>query len=165
MLHAQKLESLGVLAGGIAHDFNNLLTAILANLNLAEAGVPEDGPVAARLRATEGAALKAAELTRQLLAYSGKGRFVVKPHDLNQVVREVTDLAKVSIAKKASLHFSLEEGLPLVEADEAQLQQVILNLVTNASDALEDREGRSGSAPRPAAWMRPSCRPPSRARA
>ncbi|MBP7618237.1 MAG: PAS domain S-box protein [Geothrix sp.] len=141
MLHAQKLESLGVLAGGIAHDFNNLLTAILANLNLAEAGVPEDSPVAARLRATEGAALKAAELTRQMLAYSGKGRFVVRPHDLNLVVREVTDLVKVSIAKKANLHFSLEEDLPLVEADEAQLQQVILNLVTNASDALGDREG------------------------
>jgi PAS domain S-box-containing protein len=141
MLHAQKLESLGVLAGGIAHDFNNLLTAILANLNLAEAGVPADGPVAARLRATEGAALKAAELTRQLLAYSGKGRFVVRAHDLNLVVQEVTDLVKVSIAKKASLHFSLGEGLPLVEADEAQLQQVILNLVTNASDAIGDREG------------------------
>ncbi|MFZ1375837.1 MAG: PAS domain S-box protein [Geothrix sp.] len=141
MLHAQKLESLGVLAGGIAHDFNNLLTAILANLNLAEAGVPEDSPVAARLRATEGAALKAAELTRQLLAYSGKGRFVVRPHDLNLVVREVADLVKVSIAKKVSLHFSLQEDLPLVEADEAQLQQVILNLVTNASDAIGDREG------------------------
>ena len=141
MLHTQKLESLGVLAGGIAHDFNNLLTAILANLNLAESGLPEASPVRAKLKATERAALKAAELTRQMLAYSGKGTFVVKTHDLNQVVREMTHLMQASIAKKISLHFALEEGLPLMEADGAQIQQIILNLVTNASDAIGDKSG------------------------
>ncbi len=141
ILHTQKLESLGVLAGGIAHDFNNLLTAILANLNLAEEELPEGGRALTRLKAMERAALKAAELTRQMLAYSGKGRFVVQTQDLNLVVQEVTNLLKASMSKKVNLHFSLESGLPLVEADEAQLQQVILNLVTNASDAIGDREG------------------------
>ena len=141
MLHAQKLESLGVLAGGIAHDFNNLLTAILANLNLAEAGLPEASPVRPKLKAMERAALKAAGLTRQMLAYSGKGKFVVKIHDLNQVVREMTNLLQASIAKKIKLDFALEDGLPFMEADEAQLQQIILNLVTNASDAIGDKAG------------------------
>jgi PAS domain S-box-containing protein len=141
MLHAQKLESLGVLAGGIAHDFNNLLTAILGNLNLAQMGLPGESPVQAHLEATERAVLKAAELTRQMLAYSGKGRFVVKAHDLNQVVREMTHLVQVSINKKTLVRFNLEAGLPPVEADEAQIQQVILNLVTNASDAIGEREG------------------------
>ena len=141
ILHTQKLESLGVLAGGIAHDFNNLLTAILANLNLAEGNLPEGDPVRAQLLAAERATLKAAELTRQMLAYSGKGRFVVKAHDFNALVQELTDLVKASIGKKVVLRFSFEEGLPLVEADEAQIQQVILNLVTNASDAIGDEEG------------------------
>ncbi|GLH73958.1 hypothetical protein GETHLI_24600 [Geothrix limicola] len=141
MLHTQKLESLGVLAGGIAHDFNNLLTAILTNLNLARELVGAEHPVQKQLRATENATLKAAELTRQMLAYSGKGRFVVRVHDLNLVVREMTHLLQVSIAKKVKLAFSLEEGLPPVEADDAQLQQIILNLVTNANDAIGDHEG------------------------
>jgi len=141
MLHAQKLESLGVLAGGIAHDFNNLLTAILANLSLAQSGLPTGSPSLAHLEATERAAIRASELTRQMLAYSGKGRFVVKDHDLNQVVREMTHLVQVSIAKTIALTFSLADGLPAVEADQAQIQQVILNLVTNASDAIGDRSG------------------------
>jgi PAS domain S-box-containing protein len=141
MLHAQKLESLGVLAGGIAHDFNNLLTAILTNLNLAQDSLDANHPVQKQLKATEGATLKASELTRQMLAYSGKGRFVVKIHDLNQVVREMTHLVQVSIAKKVKLEFSLQEGLPPVEADDVQLQQIILNLVTNASDAIGDQPG------------------------
>jgi len=141
MLHAQKLESLGVLAGGIAHDFNNLLTAILGNLNLAQSKLPGADPVQSHLKATERAVLKASELTRQMLAYSGKGRFVVKAHDLNQVLRDMTHLVQVSLAKKVTLRFDLEEGLPPVEADAAQIQQVILNLLTNASDAIGEGEG------------------------
>ncbi len=139
---AQKLESLGVLAGGIAHDFNNLLTSILGNLNLAQLQMPQGAPVQAYLENMEKGILRAAELTKQMLAYSGRGRFVVEAHDLNAVVRELTHLLEVSISKKVALTFDLDPALPPIEADAAQIQQVVMNLVTNASDAIGDRDGR-----------------------
>ena len=138
---AQKLESLGVLAGGIAHDFNNLLTAVLANLNLAQLRLPPGSLALNFMDSAEKAVLKASSLTQQMLAYSGKGRFVVKRHDLNGLVREMAHLLKVSLPKKAGLELNLAEHLPPFEADSAQVQQVIMNLVTNASDALEAGEG------------------------
>jgi PAS domain S-box-containing protein len=138
----QKLESLGVLAGGIAHDFNNLLTAILGNIQLSRMEMDEGASAQAPLRSAELAVLKASDLTKQMLAYSGKGRFVVKPHDLNQVVHEMTNLLKVSIHKKIELAFDLAPNLPCIEADAAQIHQVIMNLVTNASDAMGDTIGR-----------------------
>jgi PAS domain S-box-containing protein len=138
---AQKLESLGVLAGGIAHDFNNLLTAILGNLNLAQIKSAPESPAQPYLENVERTVLKAAELTKQMLAYSGRGRFVVKPHDLNQVVQEMTHLLNVSISKKALLRYDLAPELPPIEADAAQIQQVVMNLVTNASEAIGDRDG------------------------
>jgi len=137
----QKLESLGVLAGGIAHDFNNLLTAILGNIQLAQMELEETSTIAPSLESAALAALKASDLTKQMLAYSGKGRFVIKPHDLNQVVHDMTKLLRVSIHKKIALEFDLATSLPPIEADSAQLQQVLLNLVTNASDAMEEKEG------------------------
>jgi len=138
---AQKLESLGILAGGIAHDFNNLLTVMLANLNLAQMHVPEEAKAQAYLATMETTVLKATELTKQMLAYSGRGHFQVVPQDLNEVVREVTHLLAVSISKKIRLEFDLEPGLPALLADAAQIQQVVMNLVTNASDAIGEREG------------------------
>ena len=138
---AQKLESLGVLAGGIAHDFNNLLTAILGNLNLAQLKLSPEAPAQPHLEAVERTVLKASELTRQMLAYSGKGHFVVRSHDLNEVVQEMAHLLQVSISKKVMLRLKLAPGLPCVDADVAQIQQVIMNLVTNASDAIGDQEG------------------------
>ena len=138
---AQKLESLGVLAGGIAHDFNNLLTAILANLNLAQLRLDPGSQAITFMDSAEKAVLKASALTQQMLAYSGKGRFLIKRHDLNGLVREMTHLLDVSLPKKATLRLELAEGLPSFQADGAQVQQVIMNLVTNASDALEDRVG------------------------
>jgi len=138
---AQKLESLGVLAGGIAHDFNNLLTAVLGNLNLAQFNLSPESPAVPFLENAEKTVLKASDLTKQMLAYSGKGRFVVKLHDMNEVVQEMTHLLQVSISKKAVLRLHLTPDLPPIEADGAQFQQVVMNLVTNASDALEDREG------------------------
>ncbi len=138
---AQKLESLGVLAGGIAHDFNNLLTAVLGNLNLAQFNLNPESPAAPFLENAERTVLRASDLTKQMLAYAGKGRFVVALHDLNAVVSEMTHLLRVSVSKQAFLRLDLAEGLPPLEADGAQLQQVVMNLVTNASDALGESGG------------------------
>ena len=141
LMHAQKLESLGVLAGGIAHDFNNLLTAILGNLELSlmdtsETSPPYEGIVAASL-----AARRAADLTRQMLAYSGRGRFVVRQVDLDGVVEEMAGLLRISISKSAVLQLQLDRKLPWIEADLVQIQQIVMNLITNASEAIGDRVG------------------------
>ncbi len=138
---AQKLESLGVLAGGIAHDFNNLLTAMMGNLNLAQSRLPQQAPAQSYLDAVERTVVQASELTKQMLAYSGKGRFVVEAQDLNRVVEEILHLLNVSISKKAALDIDLREGLPAVMAEAAQVKQVVMNLVTNAADALGSAPG------------------------
>jgi PAS domain S-box-containing protein len=138
---SQKLESLGILAGGIAHDFNNLLAVVLGNLNIAQMHLPEGAQAEPYLAKMEATVLRATELTKQMLAYSGRGHFIVKPHDLNEVVREVTHLLEVSISKRIRLRFDLEPDLPAIQADAGQLQQVVMNLVTNASDAIGDRDG------------------------
>ncbi len=133
---SQKLESLGVLAGGIAHDFNNLLTSILGNANLGSLVLPVESPGRAYLQQIETASLNAADLTRQLLAYAGKGKFILTEVDLNRAVREMTQLLSVSISKKAALRFDLSDTCPKVMGDPAQVQQLIMNLVTNASEAI-----------------------------
>lgn len=141
---SQKLESLGLLAGGVAHDFNNLLTAMLGNLNLAQVRLPADSGAQTHLANLESTVVRASELTRQLLAYSGKGHFVVKSVDLSRAVREIGHLLSVTIPKRIHVAYQLEDGLPPVEADPAQLQQVVMNLVTNAAEAIEalgEREG------------------------
>jgi len=138
---AQKLEGLGVLAGGIAHDFNNLLTAIMANLNLAQMLIPEEAKAAHYLKSVETTVTRASDLTRQMLAYSGRGAFVIQPLDLNQVTQEITQLLKVSISKKVQIRFDLLPNLPCIEADVSQVQQVLMNLVTNASEAIGDQAG------------------------
>ncbi len=141
ILHAQKLESLGVLAGGIAHDFNNLLVAMLGNAELAMLEMAPTAPGREAVEDIRQAALRAAELTNQMLAYSGKGRFVVEAVDLGALVRETARLLEVSVGKRAHLQYEFGERLPTVDADAAQLRQVVMNLVTNASEAIESREG------------------------
>ncbi len=138
---AQKLESLGVLAGGIAHDFNNLLTAILGNTELALERVQENPPLRAALQRIESTTQRGADLARQLLAYAGKARFSVRPLDLNALIREMSELLSVSISKKVTLRTDLQPDLPAVAADSAQFQQVVMNLVTNASEAIGERAG------------------------
>ncbi|HJW32544.1 MAG TPA: PAS domain S-box protein [Holophagaceae bacterium] len=133
---SQKLESLGVLAGGIAHDFNNLLTTILGNSNLGAMALPLESPGRTYFSQIEEASLRAADLTRQLLAYAGKGNFVLAEVDLNRAVAEMTKLLSVSISKKAALRYDLAEMRPKVMADPSQIQQLIMNLVTNASEAI-----------------------------
>ena len=141
MQHAQKLESLGVLAGGIAHDFNNLLVGILGNVSVARQDVPEGTPHEELLADIETAARRAADLTTQLLAYAGKGRFNVLPFDISAAVRETSSLLHSAISKRATLTLHLDDTLPLVAADGTQVRQVIMNLLTNASDALGDHTG------------------------
>ncbi|MEO9255990.1 MAG: ATP-binding protein, partial [Tepidiformaceae bacterium] len=136
-----KLESLGILAGGIAHDFNNLLVGILGNAGLALAEVPASSPARTTLEDIQTAGRRAADLARQMLAYSGKGRFVIQQLALNALVAEMTHLLGVSISKGALLTCNFTTPLPLVEGDATQLRQVIMNLVVNASDAIGDGEG------------------------
>jgi len=139
---AQKLESLGVLAGGIAHDFNNLLMGIMGHAGLALMEVGSDHPLRRRLQQIEVAATRAAELTNQLLAYSGRGKFQVEPLSLSRVVDEMENLLETVISKKAVLEHRYAQDLPLVDGDATQIRQVIMNLITNASDALGDRMGK-----------------------
>lgn len=141
LLHAQKLESLGVLAGGIAHDFNNILTAIIGNADLALMRLTPESPAQDNLLRIEQAAVRAADLARQMLAYSGKGQFVIEPIDLNRLVEEMGHLLEVSISKKAILRYNLIKPLPTVDADATQLRQIVMNLVINASEAISDQSG------------------------
>ncbi len=139
--HAQKLESLGVLAGGIAHDFNNLLTSILGNADLALMDLPPTSPIRGYIKDIGTSSRRAADLTRQMLAYSGKGKFVIRNIDLNEIIEEMVHLLEVAISKKVVLKYDLSKILPPIEADVAQINQVIMNLVINASEAIGEKSG------------------------
>ena len=141
MQEAQRLESLGLLAGGIAHDFNNLLTGILGHAGLARAEAAGRVPFDETLAQVELAAQRAASLCSQLLAYSGRGRFVVRPLDLSSLVREMTQMLRLSIAGKHELTLELPDDLPTVEGDATQIGQVVMNLLTNAREAIGDMPG------------------------
>jgi len=137
-----KLESLGVLAGGIAHDFNNLLTGILGNISLTLETLSETDPARETLENAIEASERAANLTKQLLAYAGKGRFVVERTDISALVREISTLIRSLIPRHVNLRLDLQEPLPQVDADVAQMQQLIMNLVINAAEAVpESRQG------------------------
>ena len=141
MEHVQRLESLGVLAGGIAHDFNNILTAIMGNVALASHQLPETSPANTYIEQITQASQKAANLCKQMLAYSGKGKFVVKPINLSELVDELSQLLKVTIAKNVVLRLDLSKQLPPIDADVTQMQQVIMNLVINAAEAIGQNSG------------------------
>lgn len=140
MLHTQKLESLGVLAGGIAHDFNNILMTILGNADLALSELPDYSPARQNLDDILSAAKHAAELTKQMLAYSGKGHFQSIPLDLGQLVQEMTNILEVSVSKKTTLQKEFEPELPAVRMDAGQMRQVVMNLILNASEAIDEAE-------------------------
>ncbi|MEM7352901.1 MAG: ATP-binding protein [Acidobacteriota bacterium] len=138
---SQKLESLGVLAGGIAHDFNNLLVSILGNASLLRRDQPPDSPDSIYIQRIETAADRAAELANQMLAYSGKAQFIFETCDLGQLVEEMAALLETSISKKAHLDLHFAPDLPPIRADVTQIRQVVMNLITNASDALGGESG------------------------
>ncbi|MDD2365265.1 MAG: response regulator [Desulfuromonadaceae bacterium] len=141
MLHVQKLESLGVLAGGIAHDFNNILLAILGNAELALMRLTTESPARKNLHQIEKAAQRAADLAQQMLAYSGRGHFVIEELDINAIIREMNQILEVSVSKKAAMRLNLADNLPFFQGDATQIRQIIMNLVINASDAIGDESG------------------------
>jgi signal transduction histidine kinase/CheY-like chemotaxis protein len=138
MRQTQKLESLGVLAGGIAHDFNNLLTGILGSASLAQLDLAVENPTYLLLQQVVSASQRAAELTRQLLAYAGKGRFVLEQVNISALAREISDLIKTLIPKGVDLHLNLSQDMLPIEADASQIHQVIMNLVINGAEAIPE---------------------------
>jgi PAS domain S-box-containing protein len=139
--HAQRLQSLGILAGGLAHDFNNLLTIILGNARIALLDLPPNSPAVERLAEIETATSRAAELTNQMLAYSGKGRFTLQAVNLSRLAEETAHLLQTVISRKTAIQCSLPADLPAIDADPAQIRQVVMNLITNAAEAIADGNG------------------------
>lgn len=137
----QRLESLGVLAGGIAHDFNNLLTAILGNAGLARLEAKVGSELESSLDLIEKTAVRAGDLCKQMLAYAGKGKFRMERLDLNKLIQDTHELLSVSVSKKVKISIQSAAQLPPISGDLAQLQQILMNLVINASEAIGDSEG------------------------
>ena len=141
MQQMQKLESLGLLAGGVAHDFNNLLTAVLGNTELALKDLPASAPARESLGEIRTIACRAADLCRQLLAYSGGGGFVSEPIVPRHIVEEISRILEVSVSAKVRLIFRFADDVPLIVGDPTQVRQVVMNLITNASEAIGNHEG------------------------
>ena len=139
--HAQKFQSLGMLAGGIAHNFNNLLTIITGNADLALDQLSPMAPACGNLQAIETAAERASAMARQMLDYSGKGRFFVGPIDTNGIVKEIAHLFEASLTEKVVLRYDLAEDLPSFDGDGTQIRQVVMDLFTNASEAIGNDSG------------------------
>ncbi|CAN5748724.1 hypothetical protein BH10CHL1_BH10CHL1_00020 [soil metagenome] len=138
----QKLESIGLLAGGVAHDFNNLLTSILSQSSLALLNLTPDQSAHQHLEKSIKSIQRAADLTRQLLAYAGKTTFQIEPLDLNQLIQENHELLEIVIQKNSTLCLDLQHQLPAIESDRGQLQQVLMNLVINAVEAIQQDNGQ-----------------------
>ncbi len=140
--HSQKLESIGLLAGGVAHDFNNLLMGILGNASLALDTLHDPQKAAQLLTDVIRASERAADLTRQLLAYAGKGRFITGPIDLSKTIDELIPLIQASIPRKVDLQLKLSGDLPSIQADKTQIEQLVMNLLINAGEAIGSDGGR-----------------------
>ncbi len=141
VLHAQKLESLGVLAGGIAHDFNNILVGVLTNASLLASKLPVSSPAHSTVVEIEAAGRRASELAQQMLAYAGRARVVAEDVNLSEMLTEISELVSASVSKRARLELSFADSLPTVRGDPTQIRQVLMNLVINASEALDNGDG------------------------
>jgi PAS domain S-box-containing protein len=140
-LFRQKLESVGTLAGGIAHDFNNLLGAVQAQAELALEELDAGSSCRKELKTISQAAMRGSEIVRQLMIYAGTDSAVEGPVDLSKIVDEMLSLLKVSVTKHAVIQADLQDDLPTIRANAAQIRQVVMNLITNASDAIGGRDG------------------------
>ncbi len=140
--HAQRLESIGLLAGGIAHDFNNLLTGVIGNLSLVLEGMRRRNKVYEPVERAMHSGKRAAKLTQQLLAYSGKGRFIVEPVNLSRLATEVLELVRASIPEGVEVILDLDDGLPEIEADASQINHILINLLINAAEAIGSAAGQ-----------------------
>jgi len=136
LIQAQKMESLGTLAGGIAHDFNNILGSIIGYLGLVKEDLPPEGTLRQYFEVVERSALRASELTRQLLGFARRGKFTVQRVQLKTLCEEVLSLFRSTLHDRIEVRTRFPEDLPEVEGDPAQLQQVVLNLCMNAKDAM-----------------------------
>ncbi len=141
LLRTQKLESIGTIAGGIAHNFNNLLMAIIGNLDLTLFELPPGSSLRGNINKALTACERAASLTRQMLAYSGKGLFTLNNIDLNDIIRNSSELFQSSVSRNITLDIITTPNAPLIKVDEGQIQQVIMNLLINASEAVGDNPG------------------------
>ncbi|MEZ4662406.1 MAG: response regulator [Caldilineaceae bacterium] len=139
--HAHRMEGVGLLAGGIAHDFNNLLTSIMGQNALALHHLPPDSPARRNIEKSILSAERAADLTRQLLAYAGKGQLVVEPLALNEAIQENVALMESAVPKKVDLKLNLASSLPTIQADRGHIQSIVMNLVLNAVEAIGDAAG------------------------
>jgi len=138
---SQRLESLGVLAGGIAHDFNNILMSVLGNAELALSEISAAAPARDRLLEITQAARRAADLCRQMLAYSGRGHLFAEAIDLHALIEDMLGLLHSTVSKKALLKLNLGTNLPPMRGDASQISQVIMNLAINASEAIREQGG------------------------
>lgn len=138
---AQKFETVGTLAAGVAHDFNNLLTSIMGNSSLVLGDLDDDSPFHSRLLDVLYASQRAAELTRQLLAYSGKGRHFLQKFELSTLLPNMRGLIEAAVSKKITVDWHLTSPLPQIQADPNQVQQLVMNLVSNAAEAIGENPG------------------------
>jgi PAS domain S-box-containing protein len=142
LLQRQKLESTGLLAGGIAHDFNNLLVGILGGISYALECMPGSDEARPSLQTALLAAERAAMLVRQMLAYAGKGKFIIEPVNLQELVRSTCNLVRATIPKLIHLDVQTSQDTPILEADSSQIQQIVMNLIINAAESIgEDKPG------------------------
>ena len=138
---AQKMEGIGVLAGGIAHDFNNLLTGIMGGLSIVKTSMAVDDPAYPMVEIAERSSARAAELVAQLLAYAGKGKFVITRFDYSALISAMLPLIAASIPRTVQLELSLKPGLPWIEADASQIRQIVMNLIINGAEAIGSKGG------------------------
>ena len=141
LMRSQKLDAMSVLAGGVAHEFNNLLTTVLANSALVANEAPDGSKIASRIEQIRIAALRAADLTREMLAFSGKGHFVVSALDLSRLVREMEPVLRTLAKGTTELELELADEVPAIEADGGQLRQAVISLVANAAESMGERGG------------------------
>lgn len=137
----QNLENLGTLASGIAHDFNNLLGAVLAQADLALAELADGSSPKEEVERIREVAIRSSEIVRQLMIYAGTETEILGPVDVSRIVEEMLELLKISVSKHAALETDLKEDLPAVRASAAQIRQIVMNLITNSSEAIGETDG------------------------